>query len=111
MLNKEHNTLEGLQKIINYRASLNLGLSNDLRKAFPTTVPSRLKLENSVTQANNNILHPEWVAGFSTGESNFFIAVQKSKTKSGLSVSLRFSIAQHSRDKLLLEKFIIFFFL
>ena len=28
--------------------------------------------------------------GFSTGESNFFIAVQKSKTKSGLSTSLRF---------------------
>ena len=109
MLNKEHNTSEGLQKIINTRASLNLGLSNDLRKAFPTTVPSRLKLENSATQAKNDKLHPEWVAGFSTGESNFFIAVQNSKTKSGLSVSLRFSIAQHSRDKLLLDKFVNFF--
>lgn len=110
MLNKEHNTSEGLQKkIINTRASLNLGLSNDLKKAFPTTVPSRLKLENSSTQAKNNEIHPEWVAGFCTGESNFFIAVQKSKTKTGLSVSLRFSIAQHSRDKLLLEKLVNFF--
>jgi hypothetical protein len=38
----------------------------------------------------NNDLYPEWVAGFSTGEPNFFIAVQKSKTNSGLSTSLRF---------------------
>lgn len=43
------------------------------------------------------------------GESNFFIAVQKSKTKSGLSTSLRFSIAQQSRDLLLLESFVNFF--
>lgn len=49
------------------------------------------------------------MAGFSTGESNFFIAVQRSKTKSGISASLRFSIAQHSRDVFLLEKFINFF--
>jgi len=49
------------------------------------------------------------MAGFSTGESNFFITVQKSKTKSGLATSLRFSIAQHSRDLLLLESFVNFF--
>jgi hypothetical protein len=109
MLNKEHNTSKGSQKIINTRASLNTSLSNDLREAFPATVPSKLKLENSATQTKSNKLHPEWVAGFSTGESYFFIALQKSKTKSGLSVSLRFSIAQHSRDKLLLENFVNFF--
>ena len=56
----------------------------------------------------NNLL-PEWVAGFSTGESNFFITVQKSKTKSGLAVWLRFSINQHSRDLLLLESLVNLF--
>ena len=55
------------------------------------------------------ILHPEWVAGFSTGESNFFITVQKSKSNSGLTTSLRFSISQHSRDFLLLESLVKFF--
>lgn len=83
MLNKEHNTLEGLQKIVNLRASLNTGLSNDLKEAFPITIPATLNLENSATVApdpsdqepnKNNNLDPEWVAGFSTGESNFFIA-------------------------------------
>jgi len=103
MLNKEHNFLEGIKKIVNLRASLNLGLSSDLNKAFPKTIPTK-KLE-SYSKCNTvyNNLHPEWVAGFSTGESNFFIAVQESKTKSGLSVSLRFSIGQHSRDLILLK--------
>lgn len=84
MLNKEHNTLEGLQQIVNYRASLNLGLSKELKEAFPLTVPAeKPEIGNNVDYSN---LSPEWVAGFSTGESNFFISVQKSKNNSGLSV-------------------------
>ena len=103
MLNKEHNTLKGIQKIVNIKASLNLGLSKDLKEAFPDTIPTK-KLESCV----ENNLSPGWMAGFSTGESNFFITVQKSNTKSGLATSLRFSIAQHSRDLLLLESFVNF---
>jgi hypothetical protein len=38
------------------------------------TIPATLNLESSI---KNNNLHPEWVAGFSTGESNFFITVKK----------------------------------
>ena len=49
------------------------------------------------------------MAGFCTGESNFFITVQKSKSKIGFTTSLRFSIAQHSRDLFLLESFAAFF--
>ena len=93
MLNKEHSTLKGVQKIVNIKASLNLGLSNDLKEAFPDTIPTK----NLESWTENNIvynnLHPEWLAGFSTGESNFFITVQKSKNKSGLFTSLRFSIS------------------
>lgn len=36
MLEKEHNTLEGRQKIVNIKASINLGLSNELKEAFPS---------------------------------------------------------------------------
>lgn len=39
MLNKEHNTIEGLRKIVSYRASLNLGLSLKLKEAFPDITP------------------------------------------------------------------------
>lgn len=107
MVDKVHNTLEGLQEIVNYRASLNLGLSKELKEAFPLAVPiKRPEIEKNVDYKN---LSPEWVAGFSTGESNFFISVQKSKNKSGLSVWLRFSIGQHSRDISLLEGLLVFF--
>ena len=43
MLNKEHNILEGIQKIVNIRASLNTDLSKDLKEAFPITIPVTLK--------------------------------------------------------------------
>lgn len=36
---KEHLTLEGLQKIINIRATLNYGLSKELQLMFPETIP------------------------------------------------------------------------
>ena len=107
MLNKEHNNLEGLQKIVSLRASLNWGLPNDLTEAFPGVSP--VEKYNNFSEAMYNNLLPERVTGFSTGESNFFITVQKSKTKSGLGVWLRFSIGQHSRDLLLLESLMNFF--
>ena len=107
MLNKEHSMLEGVQKAINIKSSMNKGLSENLKESFPNTIPME-KSGNSINNSiNNNSLHPDWVAGFSTGESNFFIVTQKSK--SGLYVSLRFSVSQHSRDLLLLENFANFF--
>jgi len=39
MQNKAHLTTEGLQKIINLKASINLGLSNELKFNFINTVP------------------------------------------------------------------------
>lgn len=36
---KHNKTLEGLQKFVNIRAAMNLGLSPGLKTAFPNTVP------------------------------------------------------------------------
>ena len=111
MLNEGHHTLEGVEKIVNIRASLNTGLSDELKEAFPNWEAVSIKDLKSSTKNNISYsnIHPDWLAGFATGESNFFIAVQKAKTNSGISTSLRFSIAQHSRDLLLLESFINLF--
>lgn len=38
MLNKEHSYLEGIQKAVSIKYSLNLGLSKDLKEAFPPTL-------------------------------------------------------------------------
>jgi NADH:ubiquinone oxidoreductase subunit K len=107
MSEKEHSNLQGIQTIVNNKASMNWGLSNELKIAFPDTVP--VKKEEVVNNYNILVSAKEWMAGFSTGESNFFISVQKSKTKSGIATSLRFSIAQDSKDASLLESFVNFF--
>ena len=41
---KEHLTSEGLDKIVARKASLNLGLSDTLKEAFPGVVPVRRPL-------------------------------------------------------------------
>ena len=108
MLEKEHNTLQGIQKkIVNYKASTNWGLSNELKEAFPQTIT--VNKEERINNYNIITYAKEWVAGFSTGESNFFITVQKSKIKCGIATSLRFSIAQDLRDLSLLDFSEIFF--
>jgi hypothetical protein len=44
MKNKKHLTKEGLQQIVNLRASMNLGLSDKLKKAFPDVIPVKRPL-------------------------------------------------------------------
>jgi hypothetical protein len=45
--NKEHLTKEGLQNLVNLRATLNLGLSSELALAYPNTKPvSRPVVDN-----------------------------------------------------------------
>ena len=52
---------------------------------------------------------PEWIAGFATGESNFFITLQKYNKNNQIYPSLRFSISQHSKENLLLKNLVQFF--
>jgi len=47
ILNKEHLTMEGLAKLVAIKASINLGLSSELKDAFPNIVPvSKPKIIN-----------------------------------------------------------------
>ena len=39
MANKEHLTFEGLQALVNLKATINKGLSDSLKTSFPETVP------------------------------------------------------------------------
>lgn len=102
MQRKEHITQEGLLTILSLRASLNLGLSESLKTAFPNIIPVlRPKVENIT------IPHGEWLAGFTSGEGCFFVFVSKSLThKSGFQVQLVFQITQHSRDYILIQSLI-----
>lgn len=51
----EHLTLEGVQKLVNIKASMNLGLSDQLKEAFPTYDPVP---RPTVVLAKK--FHPDW---------------------------------------------------
>ena len=100
----EHLTIEGLHKIVAIKASMNLGLSDKLKVAFPDVVP----VERPLVELPQKI-DPHWLAGFTSGEGSIYINIKKSKTKLGEAVQLVFEIAQHQRDHILLVSFISFF--
>jgi hypothetical protein len=101
MLRKEHLTHKGLLAILSLRASLNLGLSESLKTAFPNIIPALRPL------VEKTIPHGEWLAGFTSGEGCFFVFVSKSSTHAlGFRVQLIFQITQHSRDEKLIKSLI-----
>jgi hypothetical protein len=101
----EHLTLEGLQKIVNIKASMNRGLSNKLVAEFPNTVPAvRPKVEKHI------IPNPQWIAGFASGEGCLMVRTRDSSTSStGYKVELIFQITQHIRDDALIISLINYF--
>ena len=100
----EHLTIEGLHKIVAIKASMNWGLSDKLKVAFPDVVP----VERPLVELPQKI-DPHWLAGFTSAEGCFYVVVTKSKTRVGFAVFLVFEIAQHQRDHILLVSFISFF--
>lgn len=104
MKNKEHFTLDGLYLILSYKASLNLGLSEELKDKF-----SNIETVKRPLIINKDIPSPFWVAGFTTGDGSFYLVIRANKLNEIPRIEIGFTIAQHSRDMLLLEKFITFF--
>lgn len=95
----EHLTKEGLEKIVAIRASMNLGLSEGILKAFPD-----INSYERPSIQTPSVIDSNWLAGFAEGESNFAIRVSSSVSHIlGKSVSLRFTITQHKRDISLLN--------
>jgi hypothetical protein len=76
MSDNKHTNLEGLKEILEQRASLNGGLSKTLKESFPLIVGvKRITVDNNIL----NDICSEWLAGFSSGESNFYIAISGNK--------------------------------
>ena len=102
--NKAHLTVEGLNQIVNIKASMNLGLSNMLKSEFDGYTP----VERPVIDYNV-ILDPNWISGFVSAEGNFDVRIPSTNSKLGYRVQLRFRISQHSRDLKLMEKIVEYF--
>jgi LAGLIDADG endonuclease/NADH-Ubiquinone oxidoreductase (complex I), chain 5 N-terminus len=99
MNNKIHLSFEGLQQIINIKASMNLGLSDFLKSEFKDFSMVKREIINT-----ENIPNPNWLSGFVTGEGCFDVRIfQQLSNKIGYRVQLRFRISQHEKDLKLME--------
>lgn len=100
MKNGSHLTQSGLEQIIHLKSALNLGLSNQLQKAFPNIVPlirpSYIPLDDP--------LHPDWVSGFIIGDGSLTVSI-----KSTNQVIAALDININERDKPVLIKLQQFF--
>lgn len=105
MNNKEHLTKEGLNKIVSIKASLNHGLSKELKRIFHKVQPVLRPLI-----IDQKITNPNWMAGFVSGDGSFYLTIRKShELKVGYRAEIGFQITQHSRDQVFMESFISYF--
>ena len=98
---KEHLTIEGIHKLIAIKASMNLGLSKELKAAFPDTIPVLRPLVE-----NQSILDPQWIAGFTSGDGCFYVKILNSSNNKISQVRLVFQITQHNRDQDLMNSLV-----
>jgi LAGLIDADG endonuclease len=106
MKGKKHLSKEGLQSIVNIKASLNLGLSEDLKVSFPETKPVARPVIS-----DQKISNPEWIAGFTSGDGSFSVSIYNDPTrKLGVRISVRFIITpRRGGDESLMENFVKYF--
>jgi hypothetical protein len=103
--NKEHLTVEGFNKILSLRASINNGLPEVLKLAFPD-----IKERTISSFALSERLNPYWVAaGFTDAEGCFFIKIRKDSAKNMPGIIIGFQVSQHIRDDNLIKELITFF--
>ena len=102
--NKEHLTIVGLKKIVAIKASLNKGLSEELKLQFSDVKPVIRPIV-----LNQNVPKSEWLAGFVSAEGCFLARIGKnSKVKTGLQVQLVLHIGQHERDLILMKNIMVY---
>jgi len=110
-VNKNHLTDEGLINMASIKASMNKGLSETLKAAFPTygiIDPLSLSKGLIATQVGKSI-NPYWVAGFTEAEGCFFVVIQENKSTAGYQIKIGYQVTQHTRDQALIKSLKDFF--
>lgn len=125
-INKEHLTAEGLIRMASIKASINTGLSDSLKEAFPTTTklidPSSLPISHPYPSTRDyrgvdglidvkqgKSLNPYWVVGFTEAEGCFFVIIQQDKVKGLHQIKIGYQVSQHIRDLSLIKSLKDFF--
>ena len=94
--NKAHLSNQGLNQIINIKASMNLGLSEFLKSEFIKFTPVERQIIKTESIPDSN-----WVAGFVTGDGSFDVKITQQQTNNiGYRVQLRFRISLIKKYKM-----------
>lgn len=95
MKNKDHLNLIGLNQILAYKNIINFGLSKNLKDNFPDIII----LEKPIYTPSNELLDPNWICGFITGDGSFYVT-----RNSANKIQPFMSITLNPREKHLLLK-------
>lgn len=97
--NKEHLTLEGLNKIISIKEKMNTEqLSDELKAALP----DRPDVQRPIVE-NQKVLHPLWFSGFVSGDGCLMVKTNRTN------FTLEFTVTQDKRDEQLMNSFSSYF--
>ena len=96
---KQHFTFKGLQKIVHLRATLNWGLTPNLKADFPNTKP----VDKPIVAKTIRPFVPFWFAGFVTVFNQLLLQEGDGSFMIGKVIS--FSVGQHVKDAPLIESF------
>ena len=96
--------MEGLIKILAIRASMNWGLTRELKAAFPSIITVKRPII-----LNYKIPYTNWLAVFTSAEGSLMVKIKGSKTITGYAVQLEFQLTQHCRDLNLIKSFTKYF--
>lgn len=103
IINKEHLTLEGFNRILSIKAFMRNGLTETLAESFQNIVPIA-----KLIMKTPKYLDPNWIVGFTEGEGCFIVHVQNvPNSKLGKTVKLQFKITQNEKDKEILNLIIL----
>lgn len=96
ILLKEHLSQKGLLKLVGIKASLNLGLNDALKEAYPNWKEIQVNRPDYVFKG---IPDPNWMAGFASGDSSFNVKISNSPTSLLTKrVQIRFGIGLNIRE-------------
>jgi hypothetical protein len=94
------------------KASINKGLSINLKEAFPTAKiidPSSLSSKGLIDVKEGKSINPYWVAGFTEAEGCFFVIIHENKSKASYSIRIGYQVSQDNRDQSLIKSLKDFF--
>lgn len=77
---KEHLTMDGLEKIVAIKASINRGLLDELKVSFPLVIPVKRPIVTLPVGCGEvkKTFDPYWLAGFTSAEGCFLVNVFRS---------------------------------